>query len=86
VGPDAQALASMDRSSGREISSERCGFQLLLVIPIGINQRFQKVWADLEREAGGDTIADVEAQESWRWALVGTLYCTRLVAMAYKPG
>jgi hypothetical protein len=34
-------------------------------------------------QAGGDFISDVKVQESWTYGFIGTLYCTRLEAMAY---
>jgi hypothetical protein len=73
----------IDRSMPREISSERCGFQLLLVFPIYINGRHKRVWSDLESQAGDDYISDVQVQEYWRYGLIGTFNCTKLVANAY---
>lgn len=72
-------------NSGRHISAEACGFQLLLFIPISINSRLERAFAQLQREAGNDKIASLTIEEYWRYAVVGTTYCTRLDAMAYRP-
>ena len=66
----------------RAISAEACGFQLFLFIPIAINGRIAAAYAELERQAAGDFIADVEVQETWGYRLVGTQYCTQLRAKA----
>jgi hypothetical protein len=68
--------------SERKISGEACGFQLLSFIPIAINGRAEQAYRDLEVAAAGDFIADVEVQETWTYALVGTSYCTKLRAKA----
>lgn len=75
--------ATIDVANPRTISSQRCGFQLLLLIPIGVNGRLDRVWTDLRNQAGRDVIGDVSLRESWKWAFVGTLYCSELVAKAY---
>jgi hypothetical protein len=78
--PDSSRV---DLAKPREISSRRCGFQLLLVIPIGVNGRLDRAWSDLRRLAAHDVIGDVSQQESWFYAWIGTLYCSKLVANAY---
>jgi len=69
----------------RTITSEACGFQLILLIPIGINGRAQRAYQALEVEADGDYITNVEVQERWTYAFVGTMYCTELRAKAVRP-
>ncbi len=68
----------------RTITAEACGFQLLLFIPIGINDRAQRAYRDLEVEADGDFITNVQVQERWTYAFVGTRYCTGLRAKAVR--
>jgi hypothetical protein len=72
-----------DLDNGRTISTERSGFQLLLFFPIGVNDRHERAWHDLERAAAGDFITDVKIRDSWTWALVGTIYHTWMEATAY---
>ena len=68
----------------RTIKAEACGFQLLLFIPISINGRAERAYQELEEQAGGDFITDVQIQERWTYALVGTVYCTSLRAKAIQ--
>lgn len=89
AGCAGQAVQLGSRVSGpipkgqsRVITAEACGFQLLLFIPIAINGRMASAYAELERQAAGDFITDVEVQESWGYRFVGTQYCTELRAKA----
>ncbi|WOB08194.1 hypothetical protein [Piscinibacter gummiphilus] len=75
--------AQIDAYKGRRIVGEATGFQLLLFIPIAINNRYQTAYNDLLRQAGDDLLSDVTVTESWQWAAVGTLYTTRIEATAY---
>jgi hypothetical protein len=68
----------------RSISAEACGFQLFLLIPIGINGRLESAYSALQAQAGGDFITDVEVQERWSYGFVGTRYCTELRAKAVR--
>lgn len=68
----------------RTIEAEACGFQLLLLIPIGVNDRAKHAYQMLEAQAGGDFITDVQVQERWTYAFVGTRYCTALRAKAIR--
>lgn len=73
----------IDLSKGHQISSEACGFQLLLLIPIQTNGRADRAYADLVMQSQGGYITDVQVEESWFYGLVGTGYCTKLTAMTY---
>jgi hypothetical protein len=75
----------MPTGAERTISSEACGFQLLLLIPIGINDRMSRAYSALQEKAAGSYITDVQVQERWGWGLVGTLYCSVLQAKAIQP-
>lgn len=72
------------QTSNRTISAEACGFQLLLLIPISINSRLERAFKELQEKAGHDQIANLSIEEYWRYAFVGTTYCTRLEAIAYQ--
>lgn len=72
-----------DSTRGRSIRAKACGFQLLLVIPININERAERAYESLRKQAGKDVITDVMVQERWFYAFVGTGYCTVLQATAY---
>lgn len=75
--------AQIDPYKGRRIAAEATGFQLLLLIPIAINGRYQTAYNDLLRQAGDDLLSDVTVTESWQWGFVGTLHTTRIEATAY---
>lgn len=68
----------------RTITGEACGFQLIYVIPININRRAEYAYQALEQAAGGDFITDVQVQEHWTYAFVGTVHCTTFQAKAIR--
>src|SRR5205823_11702689 len=59
----------------RTITAEACGFQLLLFIPISVNSRAARAYQQLQAQAGGDYITNVQVQERWTYGVVGTQYC-----------
>jgi hypothetical protein len=71
-------------TKGRDIAAQACGFQLLLLIPIKINDRYQRAYQTLAAQAGPDLITQVAVEEEWNWAFVGTVYCTHLRARAVR--
>ena len=77
----------VDFTRGRSIEASASGFQLLLFIPIAINNRHERAYTLLRAQAGHDYITDINVQESWTYAFVGTVYKTTIKAMAYpqKP-
>jgi hypothetical protein len=75
--------AALDPGRGRPIVAEASGFQLMLFIPIATNSRHDRAWRALQAQAAGDAIADVRVTESWAYGLVGTVYTTRMEAVAY---
>lgn len=66
----------------KPITASACGFQLLLFIPIGVNDRLERAYGSLQAQAAGAIITDVEVKESWSYGFVGTSYCTTLQAKA----
>lgn len=71
------------KDKGRTITASASGFQLLLVIPIGINTRHESAYGQLLAQANGDYITDVKIEESWTYAFIGTVYTTTITATAY---
>ncbi len=71
------------KDKGREISASASGFQLLLFIPIDINERQKTAYELLKAQAGGGYITDVKIKESWTYAFVGTSYKTTMTATVY---
>lgn len=82
LGDQAADVAPAPSAVQREISASACGFQLLLFIPINVNDRLDRAYQVLRGQAGGDTITNVQMQENWTYAFVGTVYCTSLKATA----
>jgi hypothetical protein len=80
---DQVDTANVDFSNGRKISASASGFQLLLWIPISVNDRQARAYQSLLNQAPGDYITDVKIDESWTYAFVGTIYKTTIEATAY---
>ena len=76
-------LYAEQKGEGRTIAGEASGYQLLLFIPIGVNDRHQQAYDVLKGQANGDIITDIKITESWSYAFVGTIYTTKLTATAY---
>ena len=70
--------------SARELSAEACGAQILYFIPIAINNRQERAYQRLRRDALGDYITDVRVSERWMYLFAGTLYCTTIEAKAIR--
>lgn len=75
--------STVDFTRGREISATASGFQLLLVIPININDRQERAYQILRAQAGNDYLTNIRITESWTYGLVGTVYTTRLEGTVY---
>jgi hypothetical protein len=76
-------LSNIDLTKGRSISASASGFQLLLFIPISINDRHERAYQILRGQAGNDYVTNVKIKESWTYAFVGTVYTTTIEATAY---
>lgn len=79
---DSKSYADV-KDKGRAISGSTSGFQLLLLTPIGINNRNENAYGQLLAQANGDYITDVKIEESWAYGLIGTSYTTNITANAY---
>ncbi|MDD2830464.1 MAG: hypothetical protein PHW18_12895 [Sulfuricurvum sp.] len=71
------------KDKGRTITGKSSGFQLLWLIPAGINGRHESAYDELMEEAKGDYVTDITIQESWSYAFIGTVYTTTITATAY---
>jgi hypothetical protein len=71
------------KDKGRTITASASGFQLLLFIPIDINDRQERAYQLLKAQANGGFITDVKIKESWTYAFVGTSYKTTITATVY---
>lgn len=75
--------AAYDMENPRKVSISTSGLQLLLFIPIALNDRHARAYSALEAQAGGGLISDVQVRESWTYAFVGTVYKTTIDANVY---
>jgi len=73
-----------DKNKGHEISASASGFQLLLFIPINVNDRQDVAYNRLKSKANGGNITDVKIKESWTYAFIGTVYETTITATVYN--
>lgn len=73
---------SFDFKRGGPIKANACGFQFLSIFPIAINGRQERAVEELH-EKGDFYFGDVQIQERWTWALLGTVHCTNIKATAY---
>lgn len=80
---DNRVPADADRTHGRTVYSSGAGFQLFYFIPIGVNSRQARAYRQLLNNAGDAYVTDVQIQESWKYAFVGTAYRTTFRATAY---
>jgi hypothetical protein len=77
-------VSKIDRNKGEMLESSAGGFQLMLFIPLGINSRYERAYADLKAQAGPDRmLSEVSVAEWWYYAVIGTVYETKRTAMAY---
>ena len=72
-----------DATQGRVVKGAACGLQLLVFIPISLNDRHQRAYTELVSEAGDDYVTEIKVNEKWYYAVLGTVYCTEMQAMAY---
>jgi hypothetical protein len=75
--------SKIDFTRPRYISASSSGCQLLLWIPISINDRQESTYGKLMAQAGSDYVTDFKIKESWTYIFIGTLYTTEIVATAY---
>ena len=76
-------IKSVDFTKGRDISATASGFQLLLFIPININDRHERAYQILRAQAGDNYLTNIKIKESWTYGLVGTVYTTKLEGTLY---
>jgi len=75
--------AAYDMDNPRKLSISASGFQLMLFIPIAVNNRHARAYGALEAQAGDGLISDGQVTESWRYAFAGTVYKTTIEANVY---
>jgi hypothetical protein len=56
-------------------SGSACGLLLVDAIPIGVNDRVARAYADALRDGQGTALLDPTIQNTWYWTPVGNLLC-----------
>lgn len=59
-------------------SGSACGFALLGIVPLGVNSRTERAYANALKR-GGTGLVDTELQTQWWWIpFFGMTYCTEI--------
>jgi hypothetical protein len=61
-----------------------CGMLLLSMIPIAINDRVERAYARALGPGEATSLTDTSITESWYFALIGTVVCTRVEGVAIR--
>jgi hypothetical protein len=56
-------------------SGTACGFLLFDAIPIGVNDRVERAYAEALRDGEAKALLDPTIQNTWYYAVVGDLLC-----------
>jgi hypothetical protein len=73
----------VDFTKGRSITASGVGFQLFGFIPISINDRHQRAYDELIKQAHNDYLTNIQINDSWVFAYYGVIYRTTIMATAY---
>lgn len=80
---DGSIPAGLDKRTARVVEGGAGSFQLLILIPIRHNSRHERAWEELKAKAPDCYLTNVQMQERWIYAFVGTGYVTTFRATAY---
>jgi hypothetical protein len=61
-----------------------CGLLLLDVIPIGVNDRTERAYADAVAKANATALMDTSVTTSWYYAVIGVVHCTEIQGTAIR--
>jgi hypothetical protein len=75
--PEDATVLGPTRGSG-------CGMLLLDLIPIGVNGRVERAYAEALRARGGTALVDTTVTDRWYYAVLGTLHCTDVEGTAIR--
>lgn len=75
---------TLDMTSEKRISGKGGGLLLFGFIPMFINSRQQSAYEDMMVKVGsGYHVVDINVQDQWKWAFIGTKCNTFMTALAY---
>jgi hypothetical protein len=75
--PEDATVLGPTRGSG-------CGVLLFDVIPVGVNGRVERAYAEALRARGGTALVDTTVTDRWYTVIVGTLHCTDVAGVAVR--
>jgi hypothetical protein len=58
-------------------------FYIIIFHIISVNDRHEQAYNALKGQANGDYITDIKITECWTYALVRTIYTTKMAATTY---
>ena len=76
-------MDKLDLSQGHKVTGRATSFHLFNLIPIGVNDRQARAYAQLKEEAGDDYLTNISIKDGWKFAVIGEKYHTILTATAY---
>lgn len=66
-------------------TGEGCGALLLNLVPIEMNSRVERAYADaLRRTPGATALLSVDLTENWYWFVIGVSHCVMLEGIAIR--
>lgn len=75
---------TLDMTSEKTISGKGSGLLLFGFLPMYINGRQQTAYEDMMVKVGsGYHVVDINVQDQWKWAFIGTKCSTIVTALAY---
>ena len=61
-----------------------CGLLVLGLIPVRVNSTHSRAYKAAITSKGGNDLINPVVQESWWWAFIGTLRCTKITGTVIK--
>ena len=78
------SLKALDLTSEKRISGKAGGLLLFGILPMYINGRQKCAYEDMMVKVGsGYHVVDINVQDQWKWAFIGTRCNTLMTALAY---
>jgi hypothetical protein len=80
VGPKPpESYASVGPATG-----SACGFLLFDLIPLGINDRVERAYAEALRRDSATALLDTKITNSWYYVFFGVVHCTEVAGVAIR--
>ena len=73
------SYSEIGRSAG-----EACGMLLFSVFPVAVNDRLERAYFQALERANATSLTDTALTESWYFAVIGTVVCTKVEGLALR--